>query len=236
MIVIDSFQHPELVPDHGATSYGDRISFSRYRVNGDRKEFRQFLFGVILTPSIHLPAYIWRWAIKSTAWFYLYLLIVPGGWIDHRSNELVAWGKAYTRIKSNWISLLISVALLAVSLAPLVGWIELMSLKENIESRGAPFSLLLIFFVVDWSALLNQPWYWFYIPSFMLTILLFFTIDSINNSLAAGGDRRKLLAKLHRCLWMSNIRFVLTSIGLGISLIYIWQVSGAGQHVINFLA
>lgn len=46
-------------------------------------------------------------------------------------------------------------------------------LNAKVEAAGAPMSPLVLLMVIDWSALSDRPWLWFYIPSWMLTLILF---------------------------------------------------------------
>lgn len=220
-MVADSFQHPELVPDHTATGYGDRISFSRMKRDGQRKELRTFLFGFVLSLIVFTPAYVWRWAIKSTAWFYLPYLITGRGWQRLDDKELLAWAKSYCGTKWNVIGLGYAFVVLLVSLASLLSPERIGSLWERLDAAGAPMTPLAYLFVVDWGRFLEQPWLWCYVPGWIVTVALFFSVDGIVKRIAAAGDTPSRLPTLRFWMWASNVRFLLTNLGLLVTLLYV---------------
>ena len=54
----------------------------------------------------------------------------------------------------------------------------------------------------------------------MLTIVIFFALDNIAKDIRAGAAPGSRAASMERWMWASNVRSVLTNIGLAIALWY----------------
>ena len=231
----DIMQTPELVPGHQITYFSRLISNDMVKKSPSILENLSRIIAILIAFSaLYLPALLWRWSIKSTAWFYFPLLWVGRGWVQKQGAELVVWGQAYRKVIWNWFGLLLTVGLITISLAPIVGWGKLVQLAAQTRAEGAPFSPFLALFVLDWHSLANQPWNWFYLPAWTLTIWLFLGLDQQGAELGVGGDPAPRLAKLRLYMWGSNLRYVLTNIGLAISLIYVLRAMDTWEQVQTF--
>ena len=83
---------------------------------------------------------------------------------------------------------------------------------------------------------MHQPWLWFYIPSYALTIVIFFALDNIAEDIRAGAAPGSRAASMKRWMWASNVRSVLTNIGLGIALLYFLDAVDAWGNTTAFVA
>lgn len=235
-ILSEDFLTPlELVPGHDGTTFDLKKERFLFDTAGNRYRLDEILSEAIFAFLLFGPILIWRWAVKSTAWFYFPYLVLGWGWSNAHGSELLVWGRAYGRALWNWVAMLLSVVLLFVALAPLIGWNQLAALANEIKENGGPVSPIVGLLVLDWRSLGQQPWYWFYLPSWCLTIWLFFAINRISAELAVGGDEHSRISTLSRFLWVSNLRFVLTNVGLATALFYFLRAIDAWGRLLEFI-
>ena len=110
-----------------------------------------------------------------------------------------------------------SLALVIITLFSIQEWF---ALQQKLDQPGAPATFLGFLYSLDWWKLLKQPWLWFYIPAYILTVLLFFGLDNIAKDLEHGAAPETRLRGVKRYMWAANARAVLTNIGLAIALWY----------------
>ena len=91
-------------------------------------------------------------------------------------------------------------------------------------------------FVLDWQSLAVQPWQWFYLPSWVLTLMLFFLIDDHGVDIEKGAEGECRLPALRRWMWVSNARTLLTNLGLLIALFYFMAAVNALGQVMAFFS
>lgn len=178
---------------------------------------------------------LWRWAIKSTAWFYLPLLWARRGWQRLDGEELQIWAKSYNSKLLNRVWLLLgglSFAVVAVTLFSFQKWLDL---QHTLVEAGAPTTIVGLLSALDWSELLTQPWLWFYIPSYILTIIIFLELDSIAKDIRHGAAPGTRLARIKRWMWAANARAVLTNVGLAVALWYFLDAVEAWGRTKAFL-
>ena len=218
---VSDFWHPaELIPGHRRYVFGADISVSRYEPDGSKKDPEKYSIGLIAIPFFFGPALLWRWAIKSTAWFYVPLLWSRRGWKQLEGEDLRIWANSYSSKILNWAWAILgafSIAAVAVTLFSLQKYLDL---RATLSESGAPFTTLGFLKSLDWTELLHQPWLWFYIPSYALTIVIFFALDIIAKDIRVGAAPETRVASMKRWMWASNVRSVLTNIGLAIALWY----------------
>ncbi|WP_299864343.1 hypothetical protein [uncultured Hoeflea sp.] len=212
---------PELLPGHKATAL--LVFLGEIKAAASQDPFRYLLYPIAL-PIFYLPVLLWRWSIKSTAWFYLPLLWVGRGWQNIHGEELLIWAKGYARKWLNITGVLLAAVLLIGSLVALIVPGELFDLQKTLRHTGAPLPMIGWAFVLDWQSLAAQPWQWFYLPSWMLTLTLFFLIDDHGTDIEKGAKAEPRLPALRRWMWVSNARTVLTNLGL---LIAVWYFLAA---------
>ncbi|AZL59690.1 hypothetical protein EI545_13120 [Tabrizicola piscis] len=235
-VLAEDFLAPlELVPGHENTALFSGEEKFPFDILGDRHQSEKIISGTLVAIFLFTPLLIWRWSIKSTAWFYFPYLLLGWGWSNARGYDLVVWCRAYGRTLWNWVALILAILLLASSVAPLIGWVQLESLAREIKENGGPVSPIVGLLVLDWHSLAVQPWYWFYLPSWCLTIFLFLAINKISAELAAGGDQHSRIVTLGRYLWISNLRCVLTNIGLATALFYFLYAIDAWGRTMEFV-
>ena len=236
MLVSDVWHPPELIPGDPKFVYGDEISLSLKKANGSRKDFGDLFLGFIGSIIFFVPAMLWRWAIKSTAWFYIPLLWVRRGWLSHEGDDLRIWAQSYSRMAINWLWLIFggfSFAALAIGLFSFEKWL---ALKSTTAEAGAPMGVIGFLASLDWAELLTQPWLWAYIPSYALTIVIFFALDSIAAEIRAGASPESRAASIVRWKWAANARAVLTNIGLLLALWYFLGAVDAWRQMRDFVA
>lgn len=134
--------------------------------------------------------------------------------------DLLVWGKGYHRRLRNVLGLILAAILLAASLVALIVPERFFDLKALLAQTGAPMALIGWAVVLDFSRLLAQPWQIFYLPSWLLTVMIFFRVNDLAVDISSGADPQSRMRKLKGYMWASNLRFVLTNIGLGIALWY----------------
>ncbi|ATX64604.1 hypothetical protein [Roseinatronobacter bogoriensis] len=236
MLVSDVWHPPELIPGDPRFTYGGLFSFSLSKVGLSQKYFGHLVINFIASLIFFLPAMLWRWAIKSTAWFYIPLLWVRRGWLSHEGEELRIWAESYSSKVINWLWLIFggfSFAALAIGLFSFEKWL---ALKSTTAEAGAPMGVIGFLASLDWAELLTQPWLWAYIPSYALSVVIFFALDSIAAEIRAGATPESRAASIARWKWAANARAVLTNIGLLLALWYFLGAVDAGAQVQDFLA
>lgn len=235
MLVSDVWHAPELIPGVPDLAYGSTFSFRWKDDSETRKSFYEWLFGAMCSIFFFVPAILWRWSIKSTAWFYISLLWVRRGWLTHTGEDLHIWAQSYSRKVINWLWLILgglSFIALGVSLFSLEKWL---AMKQATDDANAPMTFIGFLSSLNWADLLTQPWMWFYIPSYALTIYLFFELDGIAADIRAGAAPDSRLSQIAGLKWAANARTVLTNIGLALALGYFLTAAGAWGHLRSFM-
>jgi hypothetical protein len=225
----DLCEPPELLPGH------DESSFVEMVVDGFKEkrflDAYEYIFIIFVTPIFYLPALLWRWSIKSTAWFYFPFLWVGRGWQNVHGEELLIWAKGYSRKWLNITGVLLAAILLIGSLVALIVPGDFFDLQKTLRDAGAPLPVIGWAFVLDWQSLAAQPWQWFYLPSWVLTLTLFFLIDGHGTDIEKGAKTEPRLPALRRWMWVSNARTALTNLGLLIALLYFLDAVDAWEQV-----
>ncbi|MEP2717040.1 hypothetical protein [Pseudophaeobacter sp.] len=225
---LDFLDPPELLPGHYASGFGQFAGDLRNEASRGISEF--IMLYLLALPVFYLPALFWRWSIKSTAWFYLPLLWVGRGWQNIHGEELLIWAKGYSRKWINITGVLLAAFLLSVSLVALIVPVDFFDLQKTLRDSGAPLPMIGIVLVLDWQSLAAQPWHWFYLPSWAITLMLFFLIDDHGTDIEKGAKAELRLPVLRRWMWISNARTALTNLGLLIALLYFLKaVDATGQ-------
>jgi len=229
----DSLDPPELVPGHESTNFAQ--TFGSFTNAYEDKDLGDYIFAPSIFLVCYLPTLLWRWSIKSTAWFYLPLLWVGRGWQDLHGDDLLVWAKGYG---SKWLNItgaLLAAVLLGVSGVALIVPGDFFDLQQTLREAGAPLPVIGWAFVLDWQSLAAQPWQWFYLPSWILTLLLFFSVDDHGTDIRNEADPTTRLPALRRWMWVGNARTVLTNLGLLVALAYfLTAVDAWGQVVALF--
>ncbi|MEM8572053.1 MAG: hypothetical protein AAGG56_14280 [Pseudomonadota bacterium] len=244
--IVSDIRHPaELIPGHDGFVFDASLYFSpywqhwspdplRHRQHRIRKGAQLYVLGLIEIPFYFAPAIIWRWAIKSTAWFYIPLLWSRRGWQQLEGEELQIWAKSYSAKVVNWIWLLSGGLSFAAVTVTLFSFEKYLDLQSKVSAGGAPLTLLGFFVSLNWADLLYQPWLWFYLPSYALTIAIFFALDNIAKEIRAGAPPASRAASMRRWMWASNVRSALTNIGLAIALWYFLNAVDAWGQIKAF--
>ena len=222
---------PELISGHNPTSF--REVFDSFRGS---PTLRNLLFAFIVFPIFYLPTLLWRWSIKSTAWFYLPLLWIGKGWENIHGEELLIWAKGYSVKWLNLIGMLLAAILLFGTLVALFVPGDYFDLRTTLNDAGAPMPVIGLAFVLDWQSLAVQPWQWFYLPSWVLTLFLFFVIDSHGTDIEKGANPQKHLRQLRFWMWVNNTRAILTSLGLFTALFYFLAAVDAWGQLVALLS
>lgn len=232
--VNDFVTTPELVPGHQLTRYGSSISFSRRYASGEAKSIGMQVFHSMAAIVFFTPTITLRWAIKSTAWFYLPFLWVGRGWQRLDRDDLLIWAKSYSTKCLNRIGLFFAALFLTTSLFALVLPVEFLKLAATLKIEGAPMTPLGYVMILDWARLADQPWQWFYLPSWCLTLTMFLKLDAEAKDIAHGAKADARVSKLYFWMWIGNTRTVLTNVGLGIALFYFLDAVDAPAKIVTF--
>jgi hypothetical protein len=201
-----------------------------------KKPFADWFIDAFLSIVFFTPAMLWRWSIKSTAWFYIPLLWVRRGWLSLEGEDLRIWAQSYSRKALNWLWLLFGGMSFAALGASLFSLEKYLAMKQATDDANAPMTFIGVLSSLNWADLLTQPWMWFYIPSYALTIYLFFALDSIAAEIRAGAAPDSRLPQIARLKWAANARAVFTNIGLALALWYFLGAVDAWGQVQDFLA
>lgn len=235
ILVNDPWQMPEILP--GVPDTNLREVFRDWDWSSDGSTFVTYLKPIsnaVLLTVLYLPTYIWRWTIKSTAWFYIPLLWLGWGWVNHKGDELIIWGKSYTTKLLNIAGLILATILLIGSLVALFIPAQYLDLQQTLAKTGAPMTPLGWAFVLDWQAFKQQPWQWFYAPSWALTLVIFFMLDSCRKEIKEGAAPGTRAGQLRLWMWLSNTRYVLTNFGLIVALYAFLTAMGAWKDIATF--
>ena len=228
----DLFHPPELIPGNEGIIYGKAISLALRKRDGTRNSASGIIANTLLLFIFFGPVMLWRWAVKSTAWFYLPLLWVRRGWQQLDREELQIWARSYSSKALNWVWLvlgLISIAAVTVTLFSLHNYL---ALQQQLNQTGAPTTFLGFLYALEWSELLELPWLWFYLPSYVLTVIIFFALDGIAKDIRHGDARPETRAALmQKWMWAANARAVLTNTGLAVALWYFLDAVDAWEKV-----
>ena len=216
----DFYDPPELLPGHKETGFQNLRSEFISTTPEDQPVLVPFYAIAAIAIVFYFPALLWRGSIKSTAWFYLPLLWVGRGWQNIHGDDLLIWAKGYSHKWLNITGVILAALLLIISLVALFVPSDYFDLKKTLSDTGAPLPAIGWAVVLDWKSLATQPWQWFYLPSWVLTLILFFLIDDHGIDIEKGAKERPRLPKLRRWMWVSNARTALTNLGLLIALYY----------------
>lgn len=220
---------PELIPGHRDSGFPSLLS---------KAIERKYSEGLVLFFNFlpfYFLAFLWRWSIKSTAWFYLPLLWVGLGWQNIHGEDLLVWTKGYSQKWLNKVGMFFAAILLLSSIVSLIVPGYYFDLQRTLEDAGAPLPVIGWAFVLDWQSFAAQPWQWFYLPSWIMTLVLFFLLDNQAADISAGAEAEQRLPTLRRLMWFSNARTALTNVGLLIALFYfLTAVDAWGQVVALF--
>lgn len=230
----DIFHPPELVLEHKTSRFDNlRTPHLDKDIAKSERHFRHILSMSI--PFLYIPTLIWRWSIKSTAWFYLPLIWAHVTWVRADGEELRVWALAYTSKLWNILSMLGTILYLAfhsIGVFRIEKWTQLQALMD---SADAPLSFSLLF-ALDWVELAQKPWLWCYLVSAVLAVIIYFLADSLTKDIDKGGaapdSRASAMQWLRR---LSNIRAVFTSLGLFVALIYVLGAFDAWGQVKVFV-
>ena len=237
VLQVDVMKPPEIVPGFEDSRPANLLSKWREEADPDRQlsEFAVSTNGVMVIAMCFLPSLLWRWAIKSTAWFYIPLLWVGRGWLALDDRKLLVWGKSYSSKWLNRAGVILTGTLLFTSLVALFLPEAYFDLRGKLSESGAPMTPLGWAFVFDWGDLAKQPWQWFYLPSWVLTLTLFFMVDAHAKDIKEGeAPVSDHVLPLRRWMWVSNARTLLTNFGLAVALAYFLSAVDAWSKIRNF--
>lgn len=187
----------------------------------DQRRTQKFLHSeelVKASGAYWLTAFFWRLLIKSTAWFYIPFLWVQFGWSNAQGKDLRHWVEDYANSKWSQHNFLLSSVLLLFSIVSLIDPISYISLSVELKVAEAPMTALGWLLVLDFEDFGHQPWQWFYVPSWIITIILYYRLDYFALALRRLNDQGSLDSSLRRWMWVHNLRFTLTFLGLSIAL------------------
>lgn len=224
---------PELLPGHKETGFHRTFSDFQTDMSLSGAYVVSFSVGFVV---FYFPALLWRWSIKSTAWFYLPLLWIGQGWQNIQGDDLLIWAKGYSRKWINITGVLLTTILLFFSLVALIVPRDYYDLQQTLSDAGAPLPVIGWAIVLNWQSLAEQPWQWFYLPSWVLTLMLFFLIDDHGTDIEKGAKAELRLPALRRWMWVSNARTALTNLGLLVALYYFLTAVDAWGQVMALIS
>ena len=170
----DLTQAPELVP--GANAHDIALSLTPNRLW--KRVFKtdyivERILAAILLLILYTPALMYRYSIKSTCWLYLPLIYVA----YRVPKDRMAWVRVRNTVFIEWVRLGLALGTLIV--ATLAWWdaAAVQHMMKALSAADMPFHPFQILLVLDWSQV--RLWHWFIIPNALLTVGLFFGIDTL---------------------------------------------------------
>ncbi len=161
-----------------------------------------YLPAVSVLALIFVPTYLFRWALKSTAWFYLPLLFLAS---PYDGQSRLVWMRSLPRTVLAWVRLVLSLVGVTVALAALIvdlpSALAVLQQAQGMDLPVVPLSLVL---VLDWSNL--HPWQYASLPTALLTILLFFRLDQLGRREQAGAVIPEEGWQLRSMVWADRVR------------------------------
>ncbi|MEO0633082.1 MAG: hypothetical protein AAFY52_02990 [Pseudomonadota bacterium] len=172
------------------------------------------LFGSAVVIAAFSPAFLttilFRWALKSTAWFYLPLLFLTK---PFDGGDRIIWMRSFPRTGWTLVRLVLAIVGIGVALAALVvdlpAALRALQLGRALELPVLPLSLLV---VLDWSAL--RPWHYVSLPTALLTVTMFFRLDHLHRREQAGAKIAEDGWALRSMVWADRARSALAIVWL----------------------
>ncbi len=130
-----------------------------------------------------------------------------------------------------WLWLLAGLFAIAVVTFTLFSLKKYIALQQTLDELSAPATALELLYILQWQELLTLPWLWFYLPSYVLTLCIFFALDNIAKDIRAGAAPETKAAAMQQWMWAANARAVLNNLGLGIALVYFLDTVDARSQV-----
>ncbi|MEM6760093.1 MAG: hypothetical protein AAF601_11510 [Pseudomonadota bacterium] len=185
-----------------------REYFSGMRHGGAGEALLVSAFLVVASAPAYLTTILFRWTLKSTAWFYLPLLFLD---MPYNGENRLTWMRSFPRTAWTFVRLVLALVGIGVALAALVVDLpvamQALQLGRALELPVLPLSLLL---VLDWSAL--RPWHYVSLPTALLTVMLFFRLDHLHRREQAGANIAEDGWALRSMVWADRVRSVLASV------------------------
>ncbi|MEO0995767.1 MAG: hypothetical protein AAFX62_18455, partial [Pseudomonadota bacterium] len=175
MLVNDPYQPPELVPR--ITDLDRAPSFGRMLDNARSEKGLKRWIAYVNLATWAVPAWAWRFSIKSTAWVYFpffYIVRIPPAYKDRPGRTQLVTVRGTTRW--DWAGALLVFGVLAGSAATLVVP-ELVQDLIGQRDPNRPLTPLHYILVIDWGAL--RLYHAFLLPALMITVFLFFYMDEL---------------------------------------------------------
>ena len=133
-----------------------------------------------------IPMVIWRYAIKSTIWFYgpLLLLATKGAESDtaKRKDKLIA-----NLSFLDWASLIYAVSVLLIAVVSSIDLTELSLNRDAITEAKSPLTFVAAWYAVDLSPFLERPWSWFQLPAAAIAIGCVIWLNQLKQWREAAG-------------------------------------------------
>ncbi|MBF0309356.1 MAG: hypothetical protein HQL56_07510 [Magnetococcales bacterium] len=195
---IDSRQSPELVP--GLHSRNTELSVPSLVKMIQTETWDTRLLGIIFLPFVLIPAFFYRWSLKSTCWLYLPLVFLfrRPKWDAFGPTRLVQdlhdSRPEQLRRSLSWLAL-ISLAASTFS-KDRIDWLH------TFFSHAHPLSYLWVF---DLGKL--APWQWGSLVNILLTALVYFYSERAFRDMAFGQFHHTT-----KLLYLARIRTILTVI------------------------
>lgn len=222
-LVEDCTHLPELIPGLPQTSLqrvlGETVNVDRIRIRSAAKS--------ILLVIWFLPAWLWRFSIKSTSWFYFPLLLMT------RDGALMDDGARRIRVDRpsplyDKLSAIYSSIVLVVAVLSLVDWGGALRWSQHLQG-DAPFGPVGWLFVTDWVQLSEEPWKWFVLAASVATLAQYVWIDWIRNQrLGArenGFDPNDRHSPGLSLFWIDRFRNLLVILSIVVGIWYFTKVS-----------
>ncbi|MEL7166335.1 MAG: hypothetical protein AAGL96_12770 [Pseudomonadota bacterium] len=166
--------------------------------------------GLFVLGPAFLATILFRWALKSTAWFYLPLLFLTK---PFDGGDRIIWMRSFPRTGWTLVRLVLAIVGIGVALAALVvdlpAALRALQLGRALELPVLPLSLLL---VLDWSAL--RPWHYVSLPTALLTVTMFFRLDHLHRREQAGAKIAEDGWALRSMVWADRARSALAIVWL----------------------
>lgn len=175
MLTEDASRAPEMIP--GIQQKNNNFQFNETLSSIRTGDTEDRIVNILALIIFFLPSLVWRYSLKSTAWFYapLIYLASPDKFADPQHRRLMIDRRIPV---FEWLRALYAAIILLTALVVLVDWTGFVALRQHVEVL-TPLGWLLI---LDWGKIWDQPWQ---IPSFIgagLTLGIFLWIDHLRTT------------------------------------------------------
>ncbi|WP_193140959.1 hypothetical protein [Meridianimarinicoccus sp. MJW13] len=213
-----AFSPPELVPGLGRIEPIFEFK-NAVRAFFVKSALGDLVLGFFVSAVVFAPAIVYRLIIKSTSWFYcllVYVVYLPKKMQTSQGRSIFALSQ--TAKVYEWVRLIVSLFSLTVAILSLLSPETVQEVISASRLGDMPLTVFSLFLVLDFSQI--QPWHPIALAVSVLTVFLFFNLDSISKELKAGAEISSIDRRVFISISLTRLRSLLVSIWLVVGFIY----------------